>query len=71
MYIERAISAAEYDGATSGSLELLARPGQTPDEFFAEYCEACLIDLQVLMDLAWESGEVGEAGQLNLFMVAA
>lgn len=48
-------------------LELLATPEQPLDALHAGFVEACLMDLQIAMDCAWEDGEVGAVGMQLAF----
>ena len=61
--IEKATAAWEDSQTRPGVFDLLADSHEEITAMHADFVEACLLDLQLLCDEAWERGEIGTEGQ--------
>ncbi len=68
--IEQATQAWEDSQLRPGVFDLLTQDAEQLVAMHAEYVSACLQDVQSLCEQAWESGEIGQPGQLTLPLFA-
>jgi hypothetical protein len=62
MFVEAAARALQLSRGSTCDL-----PGCDDDAFWEALQDAAHMDAHIQMDLAWESGEVGLMGQMELF----
>jgi hypothetical protein len=62
---EKATQAYLDSLARPGMFDLLGLRGERVREVAESYIDGCLMDVQRLLEIAWEQGEIGSGGQLQ------